>query len=143
MAEAKSGDTVKVHYTGTLDDGSVFDSSKGRDPLEFTVGAGQVIPGFDEAVSGMNPGESKKVKIEADSAYGQRNEELVQKVERSALPDDMELEVGVRLQAAQPDGRTMILTVVELTDDSVTLDANHPLAGEALSFEIELVEIAA
>ena len=141
MAEAKSGDTVRVHYTGTLDDGSVFDSSKGRDPLEFILGIGQVIPGFDKAVSGMSPGDSKKVKIEAENAYGPRDDTLVRQVERSALPPG-NVEVGTQLQAENPEGDVIILTVVELTDDSVTLDANHPLAGENLTFEIELVEIA-
>lgn len=142
MGEAKSGDIVRVHYTGTLDDGSVFDSSKGRDPLEFTVGGGQVIPGFDQAVSGMSVGDSKKVKIDAKNAYGARDESLVQTLERTVLPDDAEVQVGSQLQAQQPNGQVVILTVVGLTDDSVTVDANHPLAGEALTFEIELVEIA-
>ena len=141
MSQAKSGDTVKIHYTGTLDDGSEFDSSAGREPLEFEVGGGQVIPGFDNAVEGMAVGDNKSVRIEPDDAYGQRHDQLVQEVPRSALPDDLSPEVGMALQSQSPDGRVMHLTVTAVSDDSVTLDANHPLAGQALSFDIELVEI--
>lgn len=141
MSQAKSGDTVKIHYTGTLDDGSEFDSSAGREPLEFEVGGGQVIPGFDNAVEGMAVGDNKSVRIEPDDAYGQRHDQLVQEVPRSALPDDLSPEVGMALQSQSPDGRVMQLTVTAVSDDSVTLDANHPLAGQALSFDIELVEI--
>jgi peptidylprolyl isomerase len=141
MTQAKSGDKVRIHYTGTLDDGTQFDSSAGRDPLEFALGGGQVIPGFDNAVDGMLVGDSKTVTISPEDAYGQRQEQLVQQVARSALPEDMEPAVGMRLQSQSPDGQVMNLVVVEFDDESITLDANHPLSGQALTFAIELVEI--
>ena len=141
MSAAKSGDTVKVHYTGTLNDGSQFDSSQGREPLEFTLGAGQVIPGFDEAVSGMIIGDNKIVTIPADEAYGARNNEMVQLVPRSAIPDDIELEAGLVLSAQGPDGQTLSFTVVEFNQEQVTVDGNHPLAGQDLTFALELVSI--
>lgn len=141
MTQAKSGDTVRIHYTGTLDDGTQFDSSAGRDPLEFALGSGQVIPGFDSAVDGMAVGESKSVTIEPDDGYGQRHDQLVQQVPKSALPDDMEPEVGMQLQSQSPDGQVMQMVVTEVADDAITVDANHPLAGQALTFAIELVEI--
>ena len=141
MSQAKSGDTVKIHYTGTLDDGTRFDSSAGRDPLEFELGGGQVIPGFDNAVEGMAVGESKSVRIEAEQAYGPRHDQLMQQVPRSALPDDLEPEVGMALQSQGPDGQAMVLMVAAVDDDNITVDANHPLAGQALNFDIELVEI--
>jgi peptidylprolyl isomerase len=141
MTQAKSGDTVRIHYTGTLDDGTQFDSSAGRDPLEFALGGGQVIPGFDNAVDGMSVGDSKTVTISAEDGYGQRHEQLVQQVSRSDLPEDIEPAVGMRLQSQGPDGQTMNLVVVEVGDESITLDANHPLSGQALTFAIELVEI--
>jgi peptidylprolyl isomerase len=143
MSKAKEGDVVKVHYTGRLDDGSVFDSSEGREPLEFKVGEGQVIDGFDAAVTGMAIGDKKQVRIEATNAYGEHRDELVQQVERSSMPDDLKLEVGIQLQAQQPDGQVMVLSIVELSDTMVTLDANHPLAGKDLTFDISLVEIGA
>jgi len=141
MTQAKPGDTVRIHYTGTLDDGTQFDSSAGRDPLEFALGGGQVIPGFDSAVDGMAVGESKSVTIPPDEAYGQRHEQLVQQVPRTTLPEDMEPAVGMQLQSQSPDGQVMNLVVTEIVDDSITVDANHPLAGQALTFAIELVEI--
>lgn len=141
MSQAKSGDTVKIHYTGTLDDGTQFDSSSGRDPLEFQLGGGQVIPGFDTAVTGMSVGESKSVRIEPDEAYGPRHEQLVQQVPRSALPDDLEPQVGMGLQSQSPDGQVMMLTVTAVEDENITVDANHPLAGQVLNFDIELVSI--
>jgi peptidylprolyl isomerase len=141
MSQAKSGDTVKIHYTGTLDDGTQFDTSAGRDPLEFELGGGQVIPGFDTAVEGMAVGESKNVRIEPDQAYGERHDQLVQQVPRSALPDDLEPEVGMGLQSQSPDGQVMMLMVTEVGDENIMVDANHPLAGQALNFDIELVEI--
>ncbi len=142
MSNAKSGDTVKIHYTGTLDDGSEFDSSTGREPLEFSLGSGQVIPGFDNAVDGMSVGESKTVTIPPGEAYGDRNEQMIQEVPKTALPDDMKPEVGMQLQSKSPDGHVMNLTVTGVEDDSITVDGNHPLAGQALTFAIELVEIA-
>ena len=141
MTQAKSGDTVRIHYTGTLDDGTQFDSSDGRDPLEFTLGGGQVIPGFDSAVDGMAVGDSKSVTIPPDEAYGTRHEQLVQQVPKSTLPEDMEPAVGIQLQSQGPEGQVMNLVVTEVEDDSITVDANHPLAGQALTFAIELVEI--
>ena len=141
MSHAKSGDTVKIHYTGTLDDGTQFDSSQGRDPLEFEVGSGQVIPGFDKAVEGMAVGDSKSVRIEADVAYGPRHEQLVQEVDRSVLPDDLNPETGMALQSNSPDGQVTQFMITAVTDETITVDANHPLSGQALSFDIELVDI--
>lgn len=143
MAEAKQGDTVLVHYTGTLADGEVFDSSKGRDPLEFQLGAGMVVPGFEAAVTGMKQGESVTETVAAEQAYGQRREELTVTVEREKVPAEVELEIGRRLQIQTPDGQTAAVMVTEITDENVQLDANHPLAGKDLTFEIELVEIKA
>ncbi|MEM1175065.1 MAG: peptidylprolyl isomerase [Pseudomonadota bacterium] len=142
MSQAKQGDTVKIHYKGTLDDGSEFDSSEGREPLEFELGSGQVIPGFDNAVDGMAVGDSKNVRIESADAYGERHEQLIQDVPRTALPPEMEPEVGMALQSQAPDGQVMNLVVTAVTDESITVDANHPLAGQALTFDIELVAIA-
>ena len=140
MASAKSGDTVRVHYTGKLEDGSVFDSSDGRDPLEFTVGSGQVIPGFDQAVAGMSPGDERQVKIPAAEAYGDRKDDLVIVVERAQLPPDIDPAVGQQLQLSQ-EGRAFVVTVADVNEQNITLDANHPLAGEDLTFELQLVEI--
>lgn len=142
MAQAKQGDKVKVHYTGKLDDGEVFDSSSGSDPLEFTVGASQVIPGFEETVIGMTPGESKSATIPVDQAYGPRRDEMVLVVEREMLPAEIDLEVGQVLQLRTDGGEAFQALVAELAENNVTLDANHPLAGKDLTFEIELVEIA-
>jgi len=141
MSQAKKGDSVKVHYTGKLDDGTVFDSSVGREPLDFTVGAGQLIAGFDEAVVGMALGEKKAVRIAAEQAYGPHNPEMTLQVPRSDLPADIQPELGMQLEASQEGGHSMVVTVVEVTDESVTFDANHPLAGKALTFEIEVVEL--
>tara|TARA_R110002096_G_scaffold6409_1_gene29654 strand:- start:14070 stop:14498 length:429 start_codon:yes stop_codon:yes gene_type:complete len=142
MSQAKSGDTVKIHYTGTLADGTQFDSSAGQDPLEFALGSGQVIPGFDAAVDGMAVGDSKKVDIPPEQAYGERHDQLIQQVPKSALPDDMEAEVGMQLQSQSPDGQVMNLMVAEVAEETITVDGNHPLAGQTLTFDIELVEIA-
>lgn len=141
MATAKTNDTVKVHYTGKLTSGEQFDSSIGREPLQFTVGAGQMIAGFDAAVNGMTLNEKKTVTIPAEEAYGQKNDQLLQKVGRDQLPADMKPEVGQKLIASGPEGQQTQVTVVEVTDESITVDANHPLAGQDLIFEIELVEI--
>lgn len=142
MSQAKPGDTVKIHYTGTLDDGTQFDSSSGRQPLEFTVGSGQVIDGFDKAVEGMAVGDSKTVNIPPEKAYGPRNEQMVQDVPRNALPEGLEPQVGMALQAKGNEGQIHNLTVTAVHDSSITVDGNHPLAGQALNFDIELVEIA-
>lgn len=141
MAEVKAGDTVHLHYTGTLLDGTTFDSSEGRDPLAFEVGSGQIIPGLDVAIPGMTVGEKKIVKIGADDAYGQANPEMRQAVPREGIPTDIPLEVGTQLQMQTPDGQAMPVTVVDVDDATVTLDANHPLAGKDLQFDIELVKI--
>jgi len=141
MSEAKPGDKVQIHYTGKLDDGTTFDSSTGRDPLEFEVGSGQVITGFDKAVQGMAEGENKSVKIAPAEAYGERHEQLVQEVPKSALPDEIDPQVGMALQSRSPDGQVTQLTVTGVSDDSITVDANHPLAGRELNFDIELVKI--
>lgn len=142
MTQVKSGDTVRIHYTGTLTDGSTFDSSAGRDPLEFTVGSGQIIPGLDKAMPGMEVGEKKQVTVPADEAYGQPNPAAQQAVPRAEIPDHIPLDLGTQLQVQTPDGQAMQVTVVQVTDQEVTLDANHPLAGKDLTFDIELVEIA-
>lgn len=141
MAEAKDGDTVKVHYKGTLDDGTVFDSSEGGEPLEFTVGQGQVIPGFDQAVTGMNIGDTKTVHIEARDAYGPHMPAMMVEVSRDQLPPDLQPEVGVQLGLQHPSGQVIPVTIAAVTDEKITLDANHPLAGQALNFEIKLVSI--
>ena len=141
MSQAKTGDTVRVHYTGTLDDGTMFDTSANREPLEFTIGKGQVIPGFDNAVIDMVAGETRVTVIPAEEAYGLHSEELVTDVDRSRFPADIELELGQQLQVGLADGQQAIVMIVDITDDAVTLDANHPLAGQNLTFEIELVEI--
>lgn len=138
---ATAGDTVKVHYTGTLSDGSVFDSSADREPLEFTLGTGAVIPGFDNAVTGMEIGDRKTFTIPAAEAYGEHDPRMVQDVPRSELPADLTLFIGMRLTASDNMGREIPLVVTELTDTTVTLDANHPLAGEDLTFAIELVAV--
>ena len=141
MTQAQAGSQVKVHYTGRLDSGQVFDSSADREPLEFTMGQGQLIPGFESAVTGMQVGDKKTVTIAADEAYGPRQDELLFSVERAQLPDHIQPEVGQRLQVNQ-EGQTAVVTVTELTDSTITLDANHPLAGENLTFDLEVVEVA-
>ncbi|QJD80585.1 FKBP-type peptidyl-prolyl cis-trans isomerase [Spirosoma rhododendri] len=140
MAQAKSGDTVQVHYKGTLTDGTVFDSSEGRSPLEFTVGSGQVIKGFDDGVLGMSEGDKKTINIPVEDAYGPANEEMIFTLNRSDIPEDIPLEVGMTLNMHE-DGNPRPIPVIvrKLDDTSVTLDANHPLAGQDLVFEVELV----
>jgi peptidylprolyl isomerase len=141
MQQAKRGDTVHVHYRGTLDDGSEFDSSAGSDPIVFTLGAGQVIPGFENAIEGMSTGEKKTERIEAENAYGDRRDELVFTVGRDQMPDGSEVEVGDMLKVGFPDGSDAAVQVAAVDGQSVTLDANHPLAGKNLTFELELVSI--
>ncbi|SHO47928.1 FKBP-type peptidyl-prolyl cis-trans isomerase [Desulfopila aestuarii] len=141
MAQVKNGDTVKVHYTGTLEDGSVFDSSEGRDPLEFKVGSGQVIVGFDEAVTGMAVGEKKTVMIPCSKAYGELQEDLVMTVPQAQVPPDLKLEVGMLLEVGGTNGEVLRVKVIDITPDSVMLDANPPLAGKDLTFALELVGI--
>jgi peptidylprolyl isomerase len=141
MEQAQHGDTVRVHYTGKFDDGTAFDSSAQREPLEFTLGQGQIIPGFEKAVVGMQPGESKTETIPSEEAYGPRRDEMVIAVDRQQLPADLEPQVGQRLQVTQPDGNAVPVVVTEVNPSQVTLDANHPLAGKDLTFDITLVEI--
>ncbi len=142
MTQVKTGDTVRIHYTGTLSDGSTFDSSEGREPLEFQVGSGQIIPGLDNAIPGMEVGEKKVVEVPASEAYGPVNPEMRQAVPREGIPADIPLDIGTMLQMQTPQGQVVPVTVVEVTETEVTLDANHPLAGKDLTFAIELVEIA-
>lgn len=142
MSKVKEGDKVKVHYTGTLEDGTVFDSSREREPIEFTLGDGQLIPGFEKAVIGMSEGDSTKVDIPSEEAYGERRDDLEIEVAKTELPDEVEPQVGVQLQVKQNDsGRAIPVRITKVSDEQVTLDANHPLAGKDLTFEIELVEI--
>ncbi|WP_428662434.1 FKBP-type peptidyl-prolyl cis-trans isomerase [Runella sp.] len=142
MSVAKSGDTVKVHYKGTLTDGTVFDSSEGREPLEFELGSGMVIPGFDNGIQGMSIGDKKTIDIPVEEAYGPSQDELVFPFNRSDLPDDIPFEVGMQLNMHQ-DGnpQPVPVTVVDVTDSQILVDANHPLAGQALIFEVELVGV--
>lgn len=139
--QAQPGKTVKVHYQGTLPDGTVFDSSRGREPLEFTLGAGQVIAGFDKAVAGLAPGESRTATVPAAEAYGPRLGEMVLELPREQVPSELTVEVGQQLELRQEDGQTVPVTIADLSDETVTLDANHPLAGQDLTFEVELVEV--
>lgn len=141
MAEAQKGNTVSVHYTGKLEDDTVFDSSRGGDPLSFEIGSGQIIPGFEKGVVGMSPGDTRTVEISADEAYGPYREDQVVEVEREQLPDDIEPQVGQQLQVQQTNGQTAVVTIKEVTPEAVRLDANHPLAGKDLTFEIELVSL--
>ena len=143
MIKAKKGDKVKVHYTGKLTSGDQFDSSAGRDPLEFTVGAGQMIPGFDAAIPGMNVGEKKTIIISPEDAYGEKNEEAIIEFAKANIPADMQLEPGMKLQLRNEAGHPFPVVVTDIKDDVVILDANHELAGKELIFDIELVEIAA
>lgn len=142
MAEVKANDTVKVHYTGRLSDGTVFDSSLSREPLEFTIGQKMVIPGFEEGMIGMTIGETRTVAIASQDAYGPYLEDLVGSIKRTQIPPNIDLQVGGILQMQTPDGGTMLVVVKALTNEAVTLDANHPLAGKDLAFEINLLEIA-
>ncbi|WP_020677240.1 FKBP-type peptidyl-prolyl cis-trans isomerase [Geopsychrobacter electrodiphilus] len=141
MSVAVAGNKVKVHYTGTFDDGTTFDSSVGNDPLEFEVGGGQVIPGFEQAVVGMKIGESKTVRISEEKAYGPRKPEMVIESSLGQFEEGLTPEVGQQFQAELDDGQPVLLTVVEVEGDKIVLDANHPMAGKDLNFEIELVEI--
>ncbi|MCC5916455.1 MAG: peptidylprolyl isomerase [Cryomorphaceae bacterium] len=142
MSVAKSGDAVKVHYTGTLNDGSIFDSSEGKDPLEFTLGQGQMIPGFEQAVLGMSVGDKKEgVNIPSAEAYGDPSDEMVIEVPKENVPAEINPEVGQQLAVTRPDGQPMPVIVKEVKDEAIVLDANHPLAGKDLNFAIELVSI--
>ncbi len=143
MSQAKEGDTVRINYTGTLNNGDQFDSSEGRDPLEFVVGSGQIIKGLDAAIAGMAVGEKKVVNVPCADAYGAHNPEARQAIPRSEIPDNIPLEQGTRLQMQTPQGQVVPVVVAEVTETEVTLDANHPLAGQDLNFAIEIVGIDA
>jgi peptidylprolyl isomerase len=141
MSQVKANDKVSVHYTGKLDDGTVFDSSADKAPLEFTIGAGQVIPGFESGIIGMTVGETKTIKLEPNDAYGDKRPDLIVSVKKAEIPPDIDVQVGQQLQINRPDGQAIPVLVAEITDTEVTLDANHPLAGKTLTFDIELVKI--
>jgi len=141
MAQAKKGDSVKVNFIGKLEDGSVFASTADSEPLEFKLGEGRIIPGIENAVEGMNVGESKSVKVPPEQAYGQRREELVEEVSRDKFPKDAEPKVGQKFEVPQQQGRPMVVTVVDTSEQTVTLDGNHPLAGRDLTFDLELLEV--
>lgn len=141
MAQAKNGDVVKVHYTGKFEDGTVFDSSFDSGPLQFTLGQGQIIPGFEEVVIGMNMGELRTTIIPSEKAYGPYRNEMILEVPRDQFPSDIRLNVGEELELSQPDDKIVVVTIANVTEAMVTLDANHPLAGKDLFFDIQLVEI--
>lgn len=141
MAQARIGDTVRVHYTGSLEDGTVFDSSVGSEPMEFTIGQNMLIPGFENAVIGMDEGDPITVSIPPDEAYGDHIKDIVAVVERSDIPSSINPKTGMMLQATSDEGTVTPVTITEVTEDTVTLDANHPLAGKRLIFEIRLLEI--
>jgi len=141
MAQAKAGDRVKINFIGKLEDGSVFANTADREPLEFKLGEGKIIPGIENAVEGMNVGESKTVKVPPEQAYGQRRDELVEELGRDKFPKNIELQVGQKFEVPQQEGQPMVVRVVDVSEQTVTLDANHPLAGRDLTFELELLEI--
>ncbi len=141
MTTAKQGNSVKVHYHGTLSDGTVFDSTYEESPMDFTLGEGEIIPGFEEAVEGMDEGEKKSVTVEPDRAYGEYNDKGVVQVPRENLPEDIQPEEGMMLQLNTPEDQVVYVTVTEMDEENVTLDANHPLAGKTLNFDIELIQI--
>ena len=140
-ALAKNGDSVKVHYTGKLENGDVFDTSKEKEPFEFTIGNEAVIPGFEKGVVGMGVGDTKTIEIAPEDAYGEKRDELVVDVEKSEFPDDITPSIGQRLQIRQQDGNPIVVTITDLNEDTITLDANHPLAGYTLFFDVQLIEI--
>jgi peptidylprolyl isomerase len=142
MSTAKTGDTVKVHYTGRLDDDTVFDTSRGKTPLQFTIGEGNLIKGFEKGLIGMEVGEKKNLVIPPEEAYGQNDEKLTTKVSRSHLPDSVQPAIGMQLQVKQKDGSIFVVWITEMDEETVTLDANHPLAGKTLNFDVELTDIA-
>ena len=141
MAQAEAGDRVKINFTGKLEDGSVFANTADSEPLEFQLGEGNIIPGIENAVEGMNVGESKTVKVPPEQSYGQRHDELVEVVGRDKFPKDVEPQVGQKFEVSQQEGQPMVVRVVDVSEQTVTLDGNHPLAGRDLTFELELIEI--
>jgi peptidylprolyl isomerase len=143
MTQANTGDTVQIHYSGKLNDGTVFDYSDGKSPLEFKIGENTVIPHLEQSVIGMTIGDKATVEINAENAYGPHQTDAIQTVDRSMIPQEVDLTVGSQLQATTPDDQTLLLTVAAVDDTTVTLDGNHPLAGQDLTFDIELVGIVA
>ena len=141
MTQARNGNTVKLSVTGKLEDGTVFAASNESAPIEFTLGEGQVLPGIEEAAEGMAAGETKTVQVPAEQAYGARRDDLMQEIPREYLPEDLSPEVGQRLQIEQTNGDNVTASVIEVTQESITIDANHPLAGQDLTFDIEMLEI--
>ena len=141
MSQVKEGDNISLHYTGTLDDGTVFDSSDGREPLSFTVGSGEVIQGFDEGVRGMEVGETRDIQIAPEQAYGEYYEELVRVVPRQAFPEGMTPAIGMTLELELPSGQSLPVRIIDIEGEEITLDANHLLAGETLNFKIHIVSI--
>ena len=141
MSTIKEGDTVSVHYTGTLTTGEVFDSSKNREPLTFTLGQGQLIAGFEKAVIGLSEGDSTTANIPSKEAYGEVNPEMIVDVPKNQLPTEIEAKVGMHLQLNQPNGQAIPVQITEVKEETITIDANHPLAGKDLNFDIEIVEI--
>jgi FKBP-type peptidyl-prolyl cis-trans isomerase 2 len=141
MAQARTGDHVKLNYTGKLDDGTVFTTSAQADPLEFTLGNGTMLQAIEEAVEGMKMGETKTVYVPADEAFGPWREELVQEIPKDSLPEEIDLEIGERVWVDQPGTDPVMVSVMDVSDSTVTLDANHPLAGENLVFDLELVDV--
>jgi len=141
MQTVKAGDTVKVHYHGRLADGTTFDSSEGREPLEFKVGSGQVIRGFDEGVTGMTPGQKKTIEISVEDGYGPRSEEMVVQFPKNNFPDDLNPELGMQLNMTSGEGQVIPVVIVDIQEEYVVLDANHPLADKELIFDVELVEV--
>ena len=142
MAQANEGDEVQVHYTGKLEDGTIFDSSEDGEPLSFTIGENRVIPGFEEAVTGMEPGDTKTTEIDPEQAYGEHRDDMVMELDREQIPDDVEPDVGQQLQLRLENGQTVPVLITALGEETVTIDANHPLAGRTLIFEIELIDVA-
>lgn len=142
MAQAKNGSTVTVNYTGRLEDGSVFDETQNKEPLRFVLGKDRLIKGFEQAVVGMSPGESKTVKLPPEDAYGPKRDEMLVSVDRGKIPQDVQPQVGQRVELKQQDGSPIGATVTEVTDSTIVVDANHPLAGHSLTFDISMVEVS-
>jgi peptidylprolyl isomerase len=142
MAQARTGDKVKIHYTGKLTDGTVFDTTSERGPMEFTIGEGRLIPDFEQAVIGMTPGESKSFQVASENAYGPHRDEMVMTIARKDIPEGLNPQVNQKLQVQQSDNQPFVVTVTEVSEEGITLDANHPLAGKDLVFDIQLAEIA-
>jgi len=141
VAKANEGDEVQVHYTGKLEDGTIFDASEDGEPLSFTIGENRVIPGFEKAVKGMEPGDTKEKEVEPEQAYGEHREDMVMEMDRDQIPGEVDPEVGQQLQLRLENGQTVPVLITALGEDTVTIDANHPLAGRKLIFDIEVVDV--